>query len=304
MTHAVFFPGLVPTTWSAIADYVTEDPAARDRFGAAGEVLGYDLAAAYATADVYDWEVYEAGFMALSLALADWSVRDGGLAPSVCGGQSFGSVVGAVFTGALSYEDGVRLVRDSVRVEQEWFEAQEVPLGCLFLYRLSEQAVDRLVQESCAAGRWAQVSVHLDNSVHAISGSIPTLGLIEQRVREEGGYPFYTMNRAEHCPAVEGLRLRLADEVYGRLTWHGAAVPMLSDVDGTLLTGGAEIRDDLLAGWTTPVHWSVIVGGLQEAGVERVHVVGPRSMFARITNGVLPTDVVTPKVVRAARRAA
>ncbi|GAA3214592.1 ACP S-malonyltransferase [Streptomyces sp. XM83C] len=295
MSTVMFFPGLVPSGYDAIRDFVTTDPHARRRFARADEILGYTLADAYREASIYDWEVYEAGYMALTLALADRAEEMYGRAPSLCGGQSFGSFMAAVRCGALSYEEALRLVRRSVVVETEWFDSLEKPLGCHFFYRLPHDTVDRLLAEVRARGEWAELSVILDEQVHAVSAELTTLARFEQRVREEGGFPFYTMNRAEHCSAVGGLRKRLHDEVYGGIEWHEATVPFLSDVDGRLLTDPEEIKQDLLDGWTTPVHWETVLRGMRTGGVQEVWIPAPRNMFARITDRSFPTKVITPR---------
>ncbi len=67
-------------------------------------------------------------------------------------------------------------------------------------------------------------------------------------------------------------------------------------MDGRLLTDAEEIKQDLLDGWTTPVHWATILRGLRTAEVDEVWIPGPRNMFARITNNSFPTKVITPKM--------
>lgn len=295
MSVVMFFPGLVPSGYDAIRDFVTGDPHARRRFAAADEVLGYRLQDAYREASIYEWEVYEAGYMALTLALADWAEEKYGAAPSLCGGQSFGSFMAAVRSGALAYQEALELVRRSVVVETDYFDSLERPLGCHFFYRLAHEQVDALLAEVRARGEWAELSVILDERVHAVSAELTTLAWFEQRVREEGGFPFYTMNRAEHCSAVGGLRRRLHDEVYGGIEWRDATIPFLSDVDGRLLTDAEEIKQDLLDGWTTPVHWETVLRGMHAGGVREVWIPGPRNMFARITGNAFPTKVITPK---------
>lgn len=294
---ALYFPGLVPTKFSSVEDFLRTDDYAHARIEVADDVLGYSLLDAYAEAEVYDWEVYESGFMALTLALADWAVEHVELNPVLCGGQSFGAIIAAVFTGALPYEDGLRLVRSSTKVEVEYFDGQPEPLGCLFFYRLDSARVDELVAEFRADGRDVEVSIYLDNAVHAVSGTLADLQLFEERVRESGGYPFYTMNRSEHCSGVRPLRDRLETEVYDAFSWSTPKWPMLSDVSGRLLTDPEAIKQDLLDGWVTPVRWSTVVDGMRAAGAEHAHIIGPRNMFARITNNALPTDVITPKKV-------
>ncbi|WP_051836141.1 ACP S-malonyltransferase [Streptomyces sp. NRRL WC-3742] len=302
MSVALFFPGLIPTRYDAVAEFVARDQRARRYFAQADEVLGYRLIEAYRDAAIYDWEVYEAGFMAVTLALAEWAEREYGVAPSVCGGQSFGAFMATVRAGVLSYPESLELIRRSVVVERDYFENLAEPLGCHFFYRLPYETVERLLAQARDEEGWLELSVVLDEAVHAVSGSLPALERFERRVREEGGFPFYTMNRAEHCSAVAPLRARLLEEVYGTVPWHEARIPLVSDVDGRLLTDPEEIKHDLLDGWTTPVHWRTVVDGLRAAGTEEVWIPGPRNMFARITNTTFRTRVVSPKLALAGSR--
>lgn len=297
MADVVYFPGLVPATFASIEEYLRTDPYAQARLRTADEVLGYPLLEAYRTAEVYDWEVYEAGVLALSLALADWAGDTLDLDPVAFGGQSFGAIIGAVWGGVLGYADALRLVRESTRVELEWFGSRPEPLGCFFFYRLTAPVVDDLVARCRAEGHVVEGSIYLDNSVHAVSGTESGLRRLRDLVADAGGHAFYSMNRAEHCSLVQGLRDRLATEVYPRAAWSGSRLPMLSDVSGSRLRSPDEIREDLLDGWVTPVHWPAVTGAIREVGADRAIVIGPRTMFGRLTAGTVPTAVLTPRAV-------
>ncbi|WP_018218353.1 ACP S-malonyltransferase [Salinispora vitiensis] len=293
----MFFPGLVPTSPTSLQSFAEGSHHAQARLAVADDVLGYPVLSRYASASIYEWEVFEAGYMAVSLALADWATERWQLSPAVAGGQSFGAFMAAVFAGALTYHDALLLLRRSVTVETDFFDGLPEPLGCHFFYRLSHDQVENLVAEFRAAGHLLELSVVLDEEVHAVSGPRAALADFARRVREEGGHPFYTMNRAEHCSMVAGLRTRLENEVYGTVRWHRPSIPLLSDVTGALLTTPEEVRTDLLDGWTHPVRWNTVTDGLRAAGVDHVHIVGPRSMFARITRGRFPTTLITTKTV-------
>src|SRR5699024_4179344 len=98
---ALFFPELVHSRYSTISEYIANDPYARHRFTELSEILGYSLVEEYREADIYDWEVYELGNSAVCLALAEFAVEKLSVEPTVVVGQSFGSFVGALFSGVL-----------------------------------------------------------------------------------------------------------------------------------------------------------------------------------------------------------
>lgn len=300
VSDAVFFPGLVPTGFGPVARFVTESEYARRRFAEADEVLGYSLADAYRDASIHDWEVFQSAFLALTLALADWAECHEGMSPAVCGGQSFGGIVSAVYCGSLSYADALRLVRASSQVEQDYFESLAEPVGCYFFTNIPREKVIRLVDEFRDAGEWIEISVEMDSDIFAVSAQMRTIEKFKARTRELGGFSFYTMNRAEHCAGVADLRERLYREVYSRFTWRSPRVPILSDVDGRLIDDPESIMQDLLDGWVYPVRWSTMIEGLRRAGTTRVYVIGPRMIFSRATRDVFPTLAITPKHALAA----
>ncbi len=297
MPDALYFPGLVPSASSSVEEFMRRNEFVQRRLRVADEVLGYSLLDAYAKAEIYDWEVFETGFMVLTLALADWTMENLDIDPVLCGGQSFGAIVAAVFTGALDYPDAIEFIRASTAVETDYFNGLPAPMGCLFFYRLDSASVDRLIEQCRSDGLDLEASVYLDDSVHAVSGPIEHLKIFRQLIRDRGGHAFYLMNRAEHCPSVAPLRERLKNEVYQKFTWNTPSLPLLSDVTGELLHHPDAIMEDLLDGWVSPVHWTTVVEGIRTAGADNVLIIGPRNMFARITNNRLPTAVVTPKVI-------
>ena len=292
---AVYFPGLVPTPFAALAAFLTGNEDAQRLLPVADETLGYRLLDRGREADIYDWEIFETAHVLVGLALAQGIERATGTRPVAGGGQSFGAITAAVQAGVIDLADAVRLIATSTRVEIDYFDSLPTPVGTLFFYRLTARRVAELVAEAAAAGQDLEISVYLDNLVHAVCGSLDDLDDFAGRVRRAGGHVFYRMNRSEHCRSLEPLRRRLKHEVYGRFRWQDPQHPLISDVHGGRLDTGAAVMADLLAGWVTPVHWSVVADGLTGTGAARIFVIGPPSMFTRLIGRSVPTVEVSPR---------
>ena len=292
---AVYFPGLVPTPFASLAAFLTGNEHARRLLPVADEVLGYRLLDRGRDADIYDWEVFETAHVLVGLALARGAERVTRTRPIAAGGQSFGAITAAVHAGVIGLADAVRLIVASTREEIAYFESLSTPVGTLFFYRLTTTQVTDLAAAAAGAGRPVEVSVHLDNLVHAVCGTLDDLEDFAGRVRRAGGHVFYRMNRSEHCRSLDPLRLRLEQLVYRQFSWRDPQVPLISDVHGGLLPSGSAVMTDLLAGWVTPVHWSVVADGLTASGARRILVVGPPSMFTRLIGRSVPTVEVSPR---------
>lgn len=291
-SDTLYFPGLVPTPFATMADFLGGNLHARRLLPLADEILGRPLLESGRDAGIYDWEVFETAHVIMGLALASTATQRYGLEPIACGGQSFGAITAAVYAGALDLEDGLRLIRASTRVEIDHFDSLAEPVGTLFFYRLTTEEVAGLVAES---DQPLELAVHLDNLVHGVCGTLAALEVFADRVRARGGHIFYLMNRSEHCPSLQPLRDRLEREVYRPTAWSDPLLPLVSDVDGTWMTTGAQVRDDLLDGWVTPVRWSLVADSLAERGAERIFVIGPPSMFTRLVGRRARSVEVSPR---------
>ncbi|NNG36688.1 ACP S-malonyltransferase [Nakamurella aerolata] len=292
---AFYFPGLVPVRFETLEPFLRADPHIRDLLPTVDRVLGYPLLERAADAEIYDWEVFEAVHVVVGLALARGLTSRSAVRPELVGGQSFGAVTAAIHAGALDLADGMRLIAASTEVEVDYFAGLDRQVGTLFFYRLATHQVDQLVAAARAAGHQLEISVYLDNLVHAVCGPLDELNIFADQVRHHGGHVFYLMNRAEHCGSLAELRHRLEIEVYQHFRWNDPTVPAISDVDGSTLTTGAQISADLTKGWVTPVRWSLVADSLIASGVQRIFVIGPPSMFTRLVGRSVPTVEVSPR---------
>jgi [acyl-carrier-protein] S-malonyltransferase len=309
MRSVVLFPGLAPTSFAAIGDFLERSGPGRRRIAAADEVLGYSLLAAFRDAGAGRWAVYDCAYLACTLALADHlhDQLDGpvGFAaepvapPVACAGLSFGGFPAAVYAGGLDYADAIRLVSRSADRQARHLAALPEPAGCHFFYRLDRAAVEEIVAELREAGRWIEISADLGLTVHAVSATMQTLELVRQRVSERGGSPIYTMDRPQHCAAMTELRDELGERVYPGARFRPPAIPVISDVDGSSVRSASQLSWTLLQGWTEPVHIQVTLDALRRHRIERVYLVGPRTMFGRLLGGLFDVVVVSPETVLA-----
>lgn len=313
MRSVVLFPGLAPTSFAAIGDFLSRSAAGRRRMAEADEVLGYPLLEAFRTAGAGQWVVYDCAYLACTVALADhlhdlYGGPSHGYAgqpvgsdppPVACAGLSFGGFPAAVYSGGIDFADAVALVAESTERQARHLAAFPEPAGCLFLYRLDGSIVSELVAELRDAGRWIEISADLGLNVHAVSATLATLALLKQRVPERGGAAIYTMDRPQHCAALTELRDELGEQVYPRFGVRAPAIPVVSDVDGSLVETAARLNWSLLQGWTEPVRIQVTLDALARQRIERVYLVGPRTMFGRLLGNLFDVVVVSPESVLA-----
>lgn len=308
MRSAVLFPGLAPAGYALIGNLLSNTPAGRDRIAEAERVLDRPLLEEFRAAGAGGpgsgpgspggtWEATDCAYLACAVALADHLPQLlGGERPRAYAGVSFGGFAATVAAGGLDYADAVRLVSRSARAQARYL-AGRAPAGCLFCYRIGASAVADIVAELRAAGRWVEISADLGMDVYGISATLDTLELVKAEVRARGGAPIYTMDRPQHCSTIAGLRSQLAAQVYPHAQFRVPRLPLISDVDGSLACTPDRLRDTLLDGWTEPVHLRHTVAALRRLRVQRIYLVGPRSLFARLLGDAFDLVPVEPDVV-------
>ena len=148
--------------------------AATDVFARADEVLGYSLSEIcfHGPREVLDaTEHSQPALLACSVAaLAVLRETDPILADSAeaCAGLSLGEYTAMVHAGALSFEDGLKIVRERGLAMQAAADAQ--PSGMVSILGLGEEEVERLCDEARQPGEILQIANRLCPGNIAISG--------------------------------------------------------------------------------------------------------------------------------------
>jgi [acyl-carrier-protein] S-malonyltransferase len=91
------------------------------------------------------------------------------------------------------------------------------------------------------------------------------------------------------APAAEALR-KYAD----KLEFADPVRPMLSNADGARVSGGADVRDRLVAQVTLPVRWDLCMAALRELGVSAVLELAPAGTLSNLVKRELKGTVTLP----------
>ncbi|MFE3170887.1 ACP S-malonyltransferase [Amycolatopsis sp. NPDC059090] len=303
-TTALVFPGMGPSRFADVAKFLVSDPVARDLTADVDELLGCSLLDRYYEAADEQSEYADVGFLINCLAMAKWAVAEHGVRPEVCVGASFGSKAAAVWSGALSFADAVRMTIGMARCEQEYFSRSHGDLVTQSFARVPADALAAVRRELDDRGEWHEISCHVDDDFYLLSLREQCLDWFTERLRDIGGLPVYTMRPVMHSSVLGALRERVAREVVAPLGFADPRLPVLSDQDGEPLRTGAQVREMLLDGYVRPVRWPAVVAALKGRGIERLCVSGPDSLFGRVECTVSNFEVlaVNAATMRQSRR--
>jgi len=301
---AVVFPGMGPTTFAEVADFMLKDETAVELTEIADDVLGYSLVERFRASDNDYSEAAQVAFMLNCVALAHWARRELGTDPEVVAGPSFGGKAAATFAGALPFAHAVRMTSELARCTEDYFRAAHTDIVTCSFVRTPEPALREILAELAERGSWHDVSCRIDHDFHMISLPEREVDWLGGRVRSAGGLPLYTMRPPMHSAAFADLRVRAEREVLAGLRFEDPVLPLVDDHDGTLVTDAAGVRRMLLDGFVRALRWPDVVDTLKRIGVTDLVVSGQDSLFSRVplTRKNFRLTAVTPRlaVTRAA----
>ncbi|GBF89603.1 hypothetical protein Rsub_02321 [Raphidocelis subcapitata] len=288
---AFFFPGQGAQSVGMAKDLVADCPAAKELFDKASGILGYDLLQVCVegpkeklnTTAVSQPAIYVASLAAIEKirATEGQAVLD---AVDVTCGLSLGEYTALAFAGAMSFEDGLKLVK--LRGESMQAAADAVQSGMVSVIGLDSDKVAELCAAATAEvgeDKAIRIANYLCPGNYAVSGSIEGCEAVERlgksfkarmTVRLAVAGAFHTSYMA---PAAEKLQAALAATAIVT-----PRIPVISNVDAQPHSDPQVIKAILAQQLTSPVQWETTLKTLLEKGLEKSYEVGPGKVIAGI----------------------
>jgi [acyl-carrier-protein] S-malonyltransferase len=287
---AILFPGQGAQAVGMAGALCQSLPAAHALFQGASAVLGYDLLEACVNGpadrlnatDVSQPAIFVASLAALEQLKATQPDALGEVVATA--GLSLGEYTALVFAGALSFADGLKVVK--ARGEAMQAAAAATPSGMVAVLGLESAEVEGLVAEARSAGT-IEVANYLCPGNTVASGVLPALDRLETLCQERGGIRTarLAVAGAFHTDLMKPADQALAAALAG-VEVKAPGVPVWSNVDARPHTDPAAVRDLLVRQVLSPVRWEDTMRGLLEAGVERFYEVGPGRVLAGLMKRV------------------
>ncbi len=287
---AWLFPGQGSQEAGMGRDVADAYPAARAVFERADAVLGYALSRlCFEGPDeaLRDTERQQPAIFVTSLAIFE-AARSVGALPdaSVAAGHSLGEYTALVATGALAFEDGVRLVQTRGRLMQEAARANPGAMAAII-------GLDRGTVERVCAETGAELCNENAPTQIVVGGPPDAVERAVARAKEAGAQRVVPLavSGAFHTslmrPAADGMAQALAG-----CAFHAPTIPVISNVTGRPLSSAAELRDELVVQLTSPVRWVDSVRAMAERGARVFYEIGPGRVLAGLVRRIVPDATV------------
>jgi [acyl-carrier-protein] S-malonyltransferase len=253
----------------------------------ASEVTGRDVAALLCDADqdtLRRTDNAQLATFVLSLIILDGAERVG-LEPAVCAGHSLGEYTALVATGALDYEDGLRLVAERGAAMQH---AAEVSPGTMAAVLGMD---DDAVESACTLAEgdvW--VANYNGPGQVVIAGTVEGVAIAGRVAKEMGAKRVLAIpvGGAFHTPLMSPARERLR-KALASATFHAPEPAVVANVDARAHVDPLEWPRLLSAQLCSPVRWRQTLETLVTLGTQTFLELGPGGVLTGLARRVLPT---------------
>jgi len=285
---------MAPSNHTAVGAFMRTDPGVRRLLARADEALGYPVLERFRDAGTDYDESGRVAFVVNCLALAERAVERHGLRPELCVGPSFGQMAAMGHTGVLPFAELVRITAELAREEEACFAADARGLATHFFFRTPDGSLRRVLSRLEKEGTPHEVSCVLGGGFGAVTLPETAVPVLEALIREVRGVPLYSMRPPVHCSALAVLRER-ALKLISAAGPADPRIPLVSDLDGGLVTTGAAVAELVAEGFVRPVRWPDAVRTMLDLGIERVCVPGPSNLFDRLSRGDFEVLTASPE---------
>ena len=278
------FPGMGKTLYDT-------NPEARALMEKANDILGFritDIMFGGTDEELRATRVTQPAIFIHSTVLALCS--PGLPAPDMTGGHSLGEFSALTAAGAMSFEDGLRLVAIRANAMQKCCE--QVPGTMAAIIGLPDDTVESVCREllqksSCSPEPESQEAARTVVAANfnspgqvVISGSREAVLAACERFKAEGAKRALPLavSGAFHSPLMEPARVELAKAIDATPV-TAPRCPVYQNVTARAETDPVRIKDNLLRQLTSPVRWTESVRGMLAAGADSFLEIGPGAVL-------------------------
>ena len=300
MNIATIFPGQGSQSVGMLAEVSERSPIVRERFAEASDALSFDLwqLTQQGPAEVLgQTENTQPALLTASVALweALQALRDAPLTVQAMAGHSLGEYSALVCAGAISFVDGVGLVRKRGELMQ-----QAVPSGQGGMAAILGLD-DSKIRACCAAVEGVVTAANYNAPGQiVIAGEKSAVTAAIQACKDAGAKravaldvsgPFHSPLMA---PAAEEF-----SEVLNATQVHMPEITVVQNVEARPATDEHDIRANLVAQLSAPVRWTETIERLVSDGAEQFIEAGPGSVLSglvkRIARGTPAVALSSPE---------
>ncbi len=292
---AYVFPGQGAQFSGMGKDLYESNATAKELFDKANEILGFSITDIMFNGSDDDLKQTKVTQPAVFLHSVISAICMGDeFRPDMVGGHSLGEFSALVAAGALSFEDGLRLVYARAMAMQEACEA--APSTMAAIVGLDNETIEKICSEVSTEGNVVVPANYNCPGQLVISGNIEAVNAACEKLKEAGAKRALVLKvgGAFHSPLMQPAKDKL-EAAIAATQFSAPKCPVYQNVDGKAHTSADEIKNNLIAQLTASVRWTDEVNNMIEAGADEFCECGPgkalQGMIAKIAKGKVEAKI-------------
>lgn len=274
MAKAYVFPGQGAQFVGMGKDLYESNARVRLFFDKADEVLGYKITDIMFNGTDEDLRQTKVTQPAVFLHSVISALCMDDFNPDMVAGHSLGEFSALVAAGALTFEDGLRLVYARAMAMQKACEA--APSTMAAIIGLPDETIEKVCAEISKEGNVVVPANYNSPGQVVISGNVEAVKEACAKLKEAGAKRALPLavGGAFHSPLMEMARVELAKAIEVAPV-SAPTCPVYQNVDAKPHTNPVEIKENLLKQLTSPVRWTQSVMNMIADGMTEFVECGP-----------------------------
>ena len=287
---AFVFPGQGAQFTGMGKDLYESNAKAKELFDKANEILGFDITKIMFEGSAEELKQTKVTQPAVFLHSVISAICLGDeFDAEMTAGHSLGEFSALVAAGALSFEDGLKLVSKRAMAMQKACEA--APSTMAAIIGLSDDVIEKVCAEVSSEGNIVVPANYNCPGQLVISGNIDAVNAACEKLKEAGAKRALVLpvGGAFHSPLMQPAKDELQAAIEAT-EFSNPHIPVYQNVDAKAHTDANEIKQNLIAQLTAPVKWTYEVKQMMADGATDFVECGPgkalQGMILKIAKGV------------------
>lgn len=215
-------------------------------------------------------------------------VEKKGIEPFLVAGHSLGEYTALVASGCIRFEDAVKIVRKRGQYMQE-----AVPVGQGAMAAIIGLSSDKIneICKSIKNNKIVEPANYNSQDQIVISGEKMAVQEASELALKEGAKRVIPLKVSApfHCSLMKSAEIKLKNDLEN-LIFNDLEIPLVNNVDATIIKKGIEAKNYLIKQITSPVKWYQIILRMLQEGIDTFIEIGPGKVLSGLIKRIAPNS--------------